>query len=102
MMRYKRINRRLFTDTFFVTDSGVSTCGNNCAQIFVINKGFVEIYPMINKYDFPDAFHMFYKEVGVLISLILDPSGEQTSRKVKNFSPSWYHPPYFRGEHPVG
>ena len=61
MLRYKRTNSQFFTDTFFVTASGVSTCGNNCAQRFVSYKGFVVIYPMRSKGDFPDALHMFCK-----------------------------------------
>lgn len=85
MLRYKRINSMFFTDTFFVTASGKSTRGNTSAQIFVSDKGFVAIYPMKHKSDFPDALHLFCKEVGVPESLIVDPSGEQTSRKVKKF-----------------
>ena len=41
---------------------------------------------MRSKGDFPDALHMFCKEFGLPLSLILDPAGEQTSRKVKKFS----------------
>jgi hypothetical protein len=39
MLRYKRINSQFFTDTFFVTEKGKSTCGNTCAQLFVSDKG---------------------------------------------------------------
>ena len=42
-MLYKRINSQFFTDTFFVTASGVSTRDSNVDQIFVSNKGFVAI-----------------------------------------------------------
>ena len=85
MLRYKRINSQFFTDTFFVTGKGKSTRGNKCAQIFVSDKGFVVIYPMQSKGDFPTALHQFCKEVGVPNSLVVDPSGEQTSNKVKRF-----------------
>ena len=85
MMQYKRINSQFFADTFFVTASGVSACGNNCAHIFVSDKGFVAIYSMSSKSDFPDGLHMFCKEVGVPLYLILYPAVEQTSRKVKKF-----------------
>ncbi len=34
---------------------------------------------------FPDALHAFCKEVGVPSTLVVDPSGEQTSRQVKRF-----------------
>ena len=85
MLQYKRINNHFFTDTFFVAASGVSTRGNNCAHIFVSDKGLVEIYPLISEDEFPDALYMFYKEVGVHLSLILDPGGDKNSRKVKEF-----------------
>ena len=86
MLQYKHINSQFFTDIFFVTASGVSTHGNNCAQIFVSDKEFFAIYPMRSNDDFSDALHILCKEVGVPLSLNLDPTGEQTSRKVKNFS----------------
>ena len=85
MLQNKRINNQFFIDNFFVTASGVSTRGNNCAQIFVSDKGFVAIYSMISKGDFPDALHMFCKYVGVLLSNIIDPAGETNSWKVKKF-----------------
>ena len=40
---------------------------------------------MRSKGDFHDALHMFCKEFGLPLFLILDPAGEQTSRKVKKF-----------------
>ena len=86
MLQKKRINSQFFTDNFFVTASGVSTHGNNCAQIFVSDKGFVAIYPTRSKGDFPDALHIFCKGVGVNLSLILDPAGEQSSGNFKKFS----------------
>ena len=85
MLRYRRIESQFFTDTFFVTKKGKSTRGNTCAQIFVSDKGFVAIYPMASKSMFPDALHAFCKEVGVPSTLVVDPSGEQTSRQVKRF-----------------
>ena len=85
MLRYKRINSRFFTDTFFVTNKAVSSRGNKCAQIFVSDLGYVAIYPMKSKGEFYDALHLFCKEIGVPNSLVVDPSGEQTSSKVKKF-----------------
>ena len=61
ILRYKHINSQFFNDTFFITASEVSTLGNICDQIFVRNKGFVAIYPMRSKRDFPDALHIFCK-----------------------------------------
>ena len=37
------------------------------------------------KSKFKDALHSFCKEVGVPIALVVDPSGEQTSKAVKQF-----------------
>ena len=87
MLRYKRINSLFFTDTFFITKNATSRPrGYTCAQIFVSDKGFVAIYPMKSKGDFLDALKLFCKEIGVPDRLVVDPSGEQTSKKVKHFS----------------
>ena len=83
MIRYKRIESTFFTDTFFVTSKGKSTRNNKCAQLFVSDKGYVAIYPMESKRNFLDALKLFCKDVGVPLSLVCDPSGEQTSRDVR-------------------
>jgi hypothetical protein len=85
MLRYRRINCHFFTDTFFVTKKGKSTRGNTCMQLFVSDKGFVYVVPMKSKGEFPNALKMFAKEIGVPLALILDPAGEQSSNKVKQF-----------------
>ena len=85
MLRYKRINSQFYTDTFFVTGSTKSTRDNTCAQLFVSDKGFVAIYPMKSKGEFPSALKLFCKEIGVPITLVLDPSGEQRSKEVRTF-----------------
>lgn len=85
MLRYKRINIMFFTDTFFVTKKGKSTRGNKCAQIFVSDKGFVAIYPMTTRSQFLDSLKLFCKEIGVPLSLVLDPSGEQSKPEVRRF-----------------
>ena len=85
MLRYKRIDSQFFTDTFFVTAKGKSTRGNTCAQLFVSDKGYVAIYPMSSKGDYKDALHKFCKDVGVPTTLLVDPSGEQTSKKARKF-----------------
>ena len=85
MLRYRRINSHFFTDTFFVTKKAKSTRGNTCMQLFVSDKGFVYVVPMKSKGEFPKALKMFAKEIGVPLALILDPSGEQSSNKVKQF-----------------
>ena len=85
-IRYKRIRSVFFTDTFFATSkAGKTTRGNTITQIFVSDKGFVAVYPMKSKGEFKDALKMFCKEVGVPMTLVCDPSGEQTSKEVKHF-----------------
>ena len=86
MLRYKRINSLFYTDTFFVTASGKSRPrGNTCMQLFVSDKGFIAVYPMQRKSQFQDVLHLFCKEIGVPDKLVVDPSGEQTSKPVKLF-----------------
>ena len=69
----------------FVTSKATSRPGNTMLQIFVSDKGFIAVYPLKNKSDFKDALHLFCKEVGVPITLVVDPSGEQTSKSVRKF-----------------
>ena len=86
MLRYKRINSLFFTDTFFVTKAAKSKPRNNtCMQLFVSDKGFVAVYPLQSKGQFYDALKLFCKEIGVPEKLVMDPSGEQKSSKVKTF-----------------
>ena len=82
MLRYKQINCSLFTDTYFVAGKAKSTRGNTMMKLFVSDKGFVYIMPMKYRGEFHLTLNMFDKEIGVPLSLILDPSGEQTSTKV--------------------
>ena len=55
-------------------------------QLFVSDKGFLAVYPMRSKAEFPDALKLFCKEIGVPERLIVDGAREQTSRKVKSFT----------------
>ena len=82
MLRYKQINCAFFTDNYFVTGKAKSTWGNTMMHLFVSDKGFVYIVPMKSRGEFHLALNMFAKEIGVPLSLILDPSGEQTYDKV--------------------
>ena len=50
--------------------------------MFVSDKGFIAVYLMELKSEFKDALHSFYKEVGVSISLVVNPSGKQTSKAI--------------------
>ena len=85
MLRYNRIKSFFFTDTFFVTGKAKSLRGNTCMQIFVSDLGFVYVVPMRSKGEFPLALKEFAKEVGVPEALIVDPSGEQSSKEVRRF-----------------
>ena len=92
MLRYKLINCTFFTDTYFVTGKEKSTRGNTMMQIFVSDKVFVYIVPMKSRGDLHLALKMFAKDIGVPLSLILDPSGEQASAKViKNVPQDGHH-----------
>ena len=81
--RYRRIRSNFFTDTFFVDKRATTVEGYTCMQLFVSDKGYVAVYPMVSKGQFNDALKLFCKEVGVPERLVLDPSGEQSSRKSK-------------------
>ena len=85
MFRYKRIRSNFFTDTFFVTSKGISSRGNKCSQLIVSNMGFVAIYPTKSKHEFNLALKQFCKDIGVPMNLVVDPSGEETSKNVKPF-----------------
>mmetsp|Transcript_2442 Transcript_2442/g.3435 ORF Transcript_2442/g.3435 Transcript_2442/m.3435 type:complete len:118 (+) Transcript_2442:1820-2173(+) len=85
MLRYKRIKSCFFTDTMFVTSKAKSRRGNTMLQLFVSDKGFLAVYGMKLKSDFKEALHLFCKEIGVPITLVVDPSGEQTSKAVRKF-----------------
>ena len=82
MLRYKRISSFFFTDTFF---GKKSIHGYTCMQLFVSDKGFVKVYGMKSKGQFPLALKLFTKGVGVPNTFILDPSGEQMSNEVRAF-----------------
>jgi hypothetical protein len=45
-VRYCHIKLCFYTDTLFVTGAAKSSRGNICAQLFVLDKGYVAIYPM--------------------------------------------------------
>ena len=85
MLRYQRIKSYCYTDTILVTKSAKSIWGHLYLQVFVSYKDYVAIYPMKLKTNFKDYIYLLCKEVGVLIALIVYPSGEQTSKAVRKF-----------------
>ena len=65
MLRYRRIQSVLFTDTMFAQPKAKSSRGYTCCQVFVSDKGFVVVYPMKSQTEFQSALHWFCKQVGV-------------------------------------
>ena len=87
MLRYKRIKDLFFMDTFFATkNSGQSSRGHTCCQLFVTDKGFIYLVPMKKKSEVLLAIKQFAKETGAPDSFVADMSGEQMSSEVKKFS----------------
>ena len=85
MLRYKRIKSHFFTDTFFVTDKAKSTRGNTCMQLFVSDKGFVAVYPMVAVKEYIHALRQFAKDVGAPEVLVADLHPTQKKKEVKAF-----------------
>ena len=86
MLRYKRIHQHFFMDTFFASKKrGKSSRGHTCCQLFVTDKGFVYVVPMLRKGDVPLAMKQFAKEIGAPDAFVADMSGEQMSPAVKQF-----------------
>ena len=55
-------------------------------QLFVSDKGFIALYPIKSKKEFPNALKLFCKETGVPERLILNDTKEQKLSKVKSFT----------------
>ena len=85
MLRYRRLKSYFLTDTFFVTKKARSTRAYTCMQIFVSDKGFVQVYPMKNQRDYPQVLGLFAKDVGAPEILVCDPYPSQKSHEVKDF-----------------
>eukprot|EP00957_Ditylum_brightwellii_P168013 12789854-Ditylum_brightwellii.AAC.1 len=85
MLRYKQIDSIFFTDTLHVIKKATLMRGYRYLQVFVSDKGYIAVYSLEKKSKFKDALCLFWKEVGVPIALMLDPSGEQTSKEVNRF-----------------
>ena len=86
MLRYRRINKYFFMDTFFATkNGGKSSRGNTCCQLFVSDTGFVYVVPMRKKSDVLSAVKQFAKEIGAPDAIVCDAAGEQTSIDLKRF-----------------
>lgn len=84
-LRYRRVHQIFFTDTMFAGQKIRSTRGNTCLQLFVTDKGFLFIIPMKTKGAVLQSLKAFTKAVGAPDAIVIDPSGEQTSKKVKGY-----------------
>ena len=73
-------------DTFFATKKGgQSSQGHTCCQLFVMDKGFVDIVPMRRKSEVLQVIKQFAKEIGAATSIIADMAGKQMSQEVRKF-----------------
>ena len=89
MLRYKRLDKYFFMDTFFATkNKGKSSRGHVCCQLFVTDKGFVYVVPMKSKSEVLQAVKQFAKEVGAPDAIISDAAREQKSTDLKKFCQS--------------
>ena len=86
-LRYRRIDRYFYMDTFFATQKKgfKSSRGNTCCQLFVSDRGFVYVVPMKSRKEVLQAVKMFAKAVGVPEAIICDAAREQTSADLKKF-----------------
>ena len=62
-----------------------SSQGNTCYQIFITDKGFVNVVPMEIKSKFLQAVNLFSKEIGSPDTIIPDAAGEQTSKALRRY-----------------
>ena len=79
MLRYRRIQSTLFSNTMFVTPKSNSTRGNTCLQLFISDNVFVATYPMISQEEFEMALICFFKYIGVPLNRIVDAHQSQIS-----------------------
>jgi hypothetical protein len=90
-IRYRCIKSAFFMDTLFATKSAKSTRDNICAQRFVLDKGFVALYPMKDQRSFLLALKQFAKDVGAPEVLVCDSHPPQKKRDVKEFLHTNWH-----------
>ena len=84
MLRYRGFKIFFFTDTLMALTIW-STRAKKYTQLYFSDKGFVIIYPMKSQSEFNDTLHYFCKEMGVLVSLVMDGHMSQKNNKTKKF-----------------
>ena len=85
MLRYTQIDTHFFTDMFQAKMKCKSTRGYQYCQLFVFTKGFMFVTFMKKRSEFPLGLKSFAQEIGLPLSLIMDQSGQQTSKEVRKF-----------------
>lgn len=89
LLWYRHIKELFFyTDTFVATrKAGTTARGHTCMQMFVTDKGFVHVVPMVDKtgISVAQAMKEFFKAVGVPDAIICDKSKEQTDGEAAKF-----------------
>ncbi len=75
-LRYRSLRTNVYSDTLF--SEVKSARGFQCAQLFVTNQDFAQIYPMRSKADAPYKLDEFCKTFGTPQVLITDNAGEET------------------------
>jgi hypothetical protein len=77
-LRYHTLQTDVYSDTLFSETKSVH--GYECAQIFVTNQDFAEVYPMKMKSDAPYKLDLFCKTYGLPRMLITDNAPEDKRR----------------------
>ena len=54
-------------------------------QLYVSDHGYLAVHPMEMKSQFKNSLHQLCKKIGLTSTIVVDPSGEQTSKEVKKF-----------------
>ena len=73
-------------DTLFSTmKAGKLSRGHSYCQLFVTDKYFVHVVPMMSKADVLHAIKQYAKEIGAPDAIITDATGEQTSKAIRKF-----------------
>lgn len=89
MLRYRRLKRDFFMDTFFAASegsgkwNGTSVRGFKCVQLFVSDTGFMFPALMKDQTEIPEAVSIFLKEVGAPDLMIGDGHKSNKSQDVK-------------------
>ena len=80
MLRYFRIQKDMFMDTYFSSKKlGPSIQGYTCAQLFVTDFGWCKLKPMKLRSELSLVFKSVFKEDGVPEKIICDGAPEQVS-----------------------